>query len=395
MRIIDKEKGLYISDTFVIQLRGRVIYINNIPVEFESAEKAKKSFDTLVDKLQKIEEGQEDSVVVEVSDTAVIAYGTIVEFTPAAVKINGIPIYVGYKEAKPLFEEIKEQLSKQKLDNTLNPTVAPLILKKQGFITVENEFGGNNSNDNNSGSSGGILAGDWCPNQNLYLCQADTKPTIKVNPPTTGAIWIDTKDADIYFCVDNTQDKNVWISIKGDIVKPLDQPLVTLTDITKATMVDAGKSLDNGYTLVFYGEGWQSGNYHNFFRSYDNNGNWKNDAYYGNGFTVRKNCPFGYNYLNTPPSGEPLVAIFRFDPNGYLIRFYKVNTSVAVQTPPTKVYETSGGINVCPGTTQFCIYASDCNGSSPLGGTIYKFELYDTPIPDSDLDAIANRIVNS
>jgi hypothetical protein len=268
------------------------------------------------------------------------------------------------------------------------------VLKKSGFILGEGSEAGGGSG---GGSVGGMSVGDWCPNKEIYLCQANGKPDIKTNPPQVGAIWIDTQDLDIYICVDNTTDKNVWRSIKGNVVKPLETPTLTLENISSPQMVELPEEINNGFTLVFYGEGWQSGNYHYFFHSYDANGNWLNDAYYGNGFTVRKNCGFSYQYLSTPPYGEKLVAVFRFAPDGYLVRFYRVSSSVAIAIPSlTNAYEKAGSnIVSCPHMKKVCLYANDCSGKNPLGGTIYKFELYNIPLPDEEIDAIAQRIVEN
>jgi len=216
----------------------------------------------------------------------------------------------------------------------------------------------------------------------------DNNPTIDVNPPQKGVLWVNTTTGEIFVCLDNTPNKNVWKGCYGTLIYPSEEPILELTNISSPTEANISTPTTEA-TFVFYGQGWQGGNYHFFFSTKTEEG-WLNDAYYGNGFTVRKNCGFSYKYLEAPPADSELVAIFSWSSSMVLIRFYNAQTldllyaaNVSIgfcSTPPTKI----------------CLYDQDCSGSNPLGGTIYRFRLYPKAFSDeADLKTLAQKIVEA
>jgi len=225
----------------------------------------------------------------------------------------------------------------------------------------------------------------------IPIYKATSDPTPDVNPAEKGAIWINETSGEIWVCTDNTPGANWWKSCcSGGIIKPLDQPLFTLENITAGTFKQLPAQV-NAFTLAFYGKDWQSGNYHYFFHSYQTDtesSTWANDAYYGNGFTVRKNCGFDYSYLNSPPAGQELVAIFGWDESGVVIKFYDPNDSYK------EVYSATASEGTCP-TRNLTIGAYDTKNSYPLGGIIYRVEFYDSKLDPNDFPAIAQRIVST
>jgi len=222
------------------------------------------------------------------------------------------------------------------------------------------------------------------------VLKGNGEPTPNINPPEIGTIWVDTKTGELFVCLDNTFNKNIWKSCcSNKLIKPLDEPFAFIENATKGTFLSLSQTL-NEFTLVFYGEGWKTGNYHYFFHSYPQNSesnSWANDAYYGNGFTVRKNCGgFSYKYLNSPPGESKLVVIFSWNSTGVNIKFFDPSQNFK------KVYSSNAPIPACP-MQSLVIGAYNSKNDYSLGGTIYRAEIYDKAFPTDQFPVLAQKIV--
>jgi len=221
---------------------------------------------------------------------------------------------------------------------------------------------------------------------------SDRNPKYNENPAKVNTIWINKKTFEWFICINNTPDKNIWVSNKGTIIKYVGDPIIQKQNITEKTIIDISQipNFNNnagGLTLLFLGENWKSGNYHFFFQTSNTNTGYLNDAYYGNGFTVRKRCSgFSYRYLSTPPAGDKLLAIFRFDTKGSIIDFVDTNTK-------NRIYHQKTNIYYCPNFDKICIYDT-CDGGYSLGGIIYKLHIYDTYLNDDQIYTAIDRILS-
>jgi len=77
----------------------------------------------------------------------------------------------------------------------------------------------------------------------------------------------------------------------------------------------------SGFTELTVIQIWQNaslGNYHCTLETRKGDA-WRNDAYFGNNFTLRKNCPFSYSYVQAPPSD----AIHVYTLNATNFNFYQ------------------------------------------------------------------------
>jgi len=242
----------------------------------------------------------------------------------------------------------------------------------------------NNNTDN--GNTGNIIS-------DVKIIVDERDPTPKENPRNINVIWINKKTFEWFICIDNTPDKNVWVSNKGNVIKYLEDPKIILSNISQKTEIDLSNyknfSRTDGITFVFYGSGWKTGNYHFFYQTQKGGAGYLNDAYYGNGFTVRKNCRgFTYKYLNSPPGSDELVAIFRLGQNKTQIDFFKPDTK-------EKVYTNVANIPFCPNLDKICVYDICGNGGYPLGGIIYKLHIYDFVVSDNQLTTAINRVLGN
>lgn len=51
--------------------------------------------------------------------------------------------------------------------------------------------------------------------------KSDVNPTTTINPKNKGSLWVNFNECDIYICMDNLKDKNIWKSVKsGKIIAP-------------------------------------------------------------------------------------------------------------------------------------------------------------------------------
>jgi len=243
------------------------------------------------------------------------------------------------------------------------------------------------SDDNMSSNNSGNIISD------VKIIVDERDPTPKENPNNINVIWINKKTFEWFICIDNTPNKNVWVSNRGNVIKYLDNPIINLSNITQKTEINLSDyqnfSKTTGITFVFYGEGWHTGNYHFFYQTQQGGTGYLNDAYYGNGFTIRKRCSgFSYKYLSSPPGSDKFIAIFRLEQNKTQIDFFKPDTK-------EKVYTNIANIPFCPNLDKICIYDICGNGGYPLGGIIYKLHIYDFVVRDEQLTTAINRILDS
>lgn len=49
-------------------------------------------------------------------------------------------------------------------------------------------------------------------------------PSVNVNPPQTGAVWINATTGEIFTCIDNTENRNIWKSQFGRVIAPSSVP---------------------------------------------------------------------------------------------------------------------------------------------------------------------------
>jgi hypothetical protein len=82
-------------------------------------------------------------------------------------------------------------------------------------------------------------------------------PTTNVNPPDKGVLWLNLKTGEIFVCIDNTENKNIWIGSKDNIIIP---STVNTFDIFKDNSAVAlyrldGNPYDDGglYNARWYG----------------------------------------------------------------------------------------------------------------------------------------------
>ena len=280
-------------------------------------------------------------------------------------------------------------------------------------------------------------------------------PTTNVNPPSKGVLWFDTSKQNLYVCVDNTPNQNVWLKVavpydlgnistasiitadanptpdanisnqnvvwinkktmewfvidkitdegiwwkgeKGTLVVPLGNVDFTLVNPQYGQPFDLQNAPDEitEITIALYGEGWQGGNYHHMLFLYpedtSRDGNWLYNAYYGNGFTLRTNCPFSYKYLQSPPYGNlKLVAIFRINQEQTEINFYQINEDGTFEEKYYQKVVGSAG-KLCPNIKKIVV-GSYPSGGYPLGGTIYRLDVYYRYIT-TDLSQVVNTII--
>ena len=56
---------------------------------------------------------------------------------------------------------------------------------------------------------------------NVSIIKSAQDPTTNINPPNKGTIWVNTTTGEIFVCVDNTPNKNVWKGCFGKVVSPI------------------------------------------------------------------------------------------------------------------------------------------------------------------------------
>ena len=348
--VIYKDEITLVTTDYIAQLLGTVVKLNSLYIEFPTPAEAKDFFDELVARAEEAEQQGKFNYIVK--NRILVAGGKIFELAGNTIRTTEGELITSIPKAQQIFSVLKTI----NWDNTIS-------------FAIPTNLGGEGSGE--------------------CLCFYGTKkPATNINPPKVGALYINTASGELWVCIKNEQNKNWWKNIvTGEIVKPLKKPIWTEENISQPTK--AVVSLPTAVTIILYGHGWNSGNYHYLFRSYHSNGGWGNDMYYGNGFTVRQNCGFNYQYINTPPSGnQDLVAIVAWDSNGWELSFFTKDANGNWN----ETYHKTGGLKWC-GADYVCLYADKCgNPTAPLGGTIYKAEIYDSRIPHDQFTNYVSRI---
>jgi len=346
--VLYKDETTLVTTDYVAQLFGNTVKINSLYIEFNDPQEVKDFFNELVKKAEEAEKQGKFNYIIR--NRILIAGGKIFELAGNTIRTPNTELITSIDKAEKIFSILKST----NWDNTIS------------FIIPSSSAG----------------------NSGCICYYGNDNPTTNINPPRIGAIYINTVNGELWICIKNEKDKNWWKNpVTGDIVKPLDEPVWVGENISKATKAEV--SLPKAATIILYGRGWKSGNYHYLFRSYHSNGNWANDMYYGNGFTVRQNCGFGYQYLTEPPSGnQDLVAVAAWDSNGWELSFFVKDSNGNW----VEKYHKSGGLKWC-GADYVCLYADTCGPSrTTLGGIIYKAEIYDSRIQHKDFMKYVKRI---
>ena len=87
----------------------------------------------------------------------------------------------------------------------------------------------------------------WQPRPFDYV--ESSPPSVDTNPVKENPLWLDTSTGELFVCVDNTTNENVWAGQYGNRVEPFDDGS-TIDGLTFASMVSAGNydaTTDTGY----------------------------------------------------------------------------------------------------------------------------------------------------
>jgi len=128
---------------------------------------------------------------------------------------------------------------------------------------------------------------------------ASGNPTTDVNPPIKHILWLNTNTGEIFVCIDNTPNNNIWIGQKGTIIKSGNVQSVELTNEDNTNNIENVVNDNEKIDLIAFYDfndnvNDKIGNFHGIWYG---NEQYVNDNNYGK---VAKFDGKSYVIINTP-----------------------------------------------------------------------------------------------